>query len=120
MFELLAPFLQSGFTEGRIGHAGLRGTARLGESPFPKREALAPGKHRRAGGKPDQVPKSFHGHPPERIGKSWRTVLTTPGSMSTPIIVGSMQTTSGMEISTGNRCAFSSARMRRFSRISAA
>ena len=30
-----------------------------------------------------------------------------------------LKTTSGIEISTGRRCAFSSARMRRFSRISA-
>ena len=42
------------------------------------------------------------------------------GSMSTPIIVGSMQATSGIEIRTGSRWAFSSARMRRRSRISEA
>lgn len=42
------------------------------------------------------------------------------GSIKTPIIVGNMQATSGIEMSTGKRWAFSSARRRRFSRISAA
>jgi hypothetical protein len=46
------------------------------------------------------------------------TVLMTAGSIKTPIIVGSMHATSGIEMRTGKRWAFSSARMRRFSRIS--
>jgi hypothetical protein len=46
--------------------------------------------------------------------------LIAAGSINTPIIVGSMQATSGMEMRTGKRCAFSSARKRRFSRISEA
>jgi hypothetical protein len=49
-----------------------------------------------------------------------RTTRIVAGSISTPIIVGSMQATSGIDIRTGKRWALSSARMRLFSRISEA
>ena len=60
----------------------------------------------------------FQSHYLASNGKIPLTTRTTAGSISVPIIVGSMHTTSGIEISTGKRCAFSSARIRRRSRIS--
>ena len=58
-------------------------------------------------------------YPPWSAGKTARITRMSAGSMRTPIITGSMHATSGIEMRTGRRCAFSSARMRRFSRISA-
>jgi hypothetical protein len=49
-----------------------------------------------------------------------RITRITAGNISTPIIVGNMHTTSGIDSRTGKRCAFSSARIRRLSRISEA
>ena len=73
---------------------------------------------RNAGNQQRGFEPPVHLNLPLSAGMTARTTRMAAGSIKTPIIVGSMHATSGIEISTGSRCAFSSARRRRFSRIS--